>query len=492
MGMLLLVSCSVRTNNHDSLEQAKNAYTQELQQLKSYFKIPGMAVLIKKDGKKIYEDYLGEADQANNTKPDSTTLFPIASLTKTFTGVLVMKLVEQGKLSLNDSLKKYLPGIRISDAIQVKHLLSHTSQGKVGEKFYYSTRFGALTKVIAQASGKSFQQFLEAEIFKPLQLKNTFCLKDSAYVARKKVKIAQAYQLNDAGAVKQGRIEYGISASAGIVSTVRDLAIFDEALDHHTLISEKSTQQMFKAFKPDLPYGYGIFSQQVLGKKLFWGYGQYDCYSGLYLKVPSAKLSLFILANNNLMSDPARLIYGDAGTSLFVLSFLKNFVLNKPSLVLLETTKKVSSPTAEKSEFHRKKLLAQALAASFMARYDTSQFAQSTRLLQHTFQQYPDYVQYGTPALMHNLMFLKNVAFHRKLGKFDKFDQAIELLSKQLLQADPQNPYLHVYAGTYHDRKGNKTQARVHFKQIVEASNFSKFWYTYIAQQWLEENPESK
>ena len=105
-------------------------------------------------------------------------------------------------------------------------------------------------------------------------------------------------------------MDYGYSASAGIVSTARDLIRFNQALDLNTLITKDSKEAMFSPFQDGLPYGYGIFTQKIKGLDVVWAYGQYDCYSSLFMKVPDRNITLVLVANNNLMSDPARLIMG--------------------------------------------------------------------------------------------------------------------------------------------------------------------------------------
>ena len=487
LGLLLATHVIKAQQTQKFPPQQINAFTKEIKTLKDYFKIPGMAVLVKYEGQTLLEDYLGWADVAQKKPIDQNTLVPIASLTKIFAAVLVFKLVEEGKLSLDEPLRKYFPKQSFTNKILLKHILSHTSQGDIGKQFYYSYRFGALTRVITKAAGMSFQQYLEKVIFEPLKLKNTRVLTKKSL---KNTPFAKPYQLSDEGKVQKGKVEYGLSASAGIVSTVRDLAKFNQALDQNTLISAQSKAQMMQAFGKNLAYGYGIFSQDFMGEKLVWGYGQYDCYSGLFLKIPGKKLSVFLLANNNLMSDPARLIYGDATSSLFVLSFLKNFVLNQPQMPLLESNLKTSKKT--KDNFYRKKLLSQALTASFMARYDKAQFERSVKLLQQAFTQFPGYESYADLNLLHNLLFLKEVAFHKSQISFNTFDPHIEKIGAKLLKMHPDNPYANVYMGNFYVRNGQKQLAKPYYERIVQAKNFSNFWYTSIAKNWLKKNGFTK
>ena len=476
--LILLSSCVDKEDENDF--QAKQ-FTSEIKELKDYFGIPGLAVSIDKNGENIYRKYFGSSELENKTKADSTTLFPIASITKVFAGVLVMKLVEQNKLSLNDPIDVFLPNPMLGNSILVKHILSHTSQGDVGKHFYYSSRFGLITNVIETASGKSFLEMMEDEILKPLNLKNTFLLKDSTQIES----IAKPYILDNG--VEKGFIDYGYSSSAGLVSNLEDLSTFNKALDDDTIISKESKALMFSPSKKGLPYGYGIFNQQFKNLNIHWAYGQYDCYSSLLLKIPSEKITLTLLANNSLLSDPARLIYGDAISSLFTLSFLKNYVFELNGMPLFEKVDSISE-FVQNPVFHRKKMLAQALSESYMARFDPAKLTTSVSLLKHVFSEYPNYLKYADLNLLHNLSFLKDVAFYMDLGEFNDFDTQLENIGKKLLAQEPNNPYTNIYLATFYSRSGNEEKAKYHFERIVNADNFSKNWYTMEAQQWLDEN----
>lgn len=74
------------------------------------------------------------------------------------------------------------------------------------------------------------------------------------------------------------------------------------------------------------------------------------------------------------------------------------------------------------------------------------------------------------------------------LEEFNASDTQIEAIANSLLTQDPNNPYAHVYLGTYFDRKGDLEKARFHFEALANAQNFSPFWYTGEAKQWLAEN----
>ena len=374
---VLIFGCSnTQTNSGSGSEQ----FSKELRELKEYFQIPGIAVLIKRGDQTLYEDYVGLSDIERNIPMDSTITIPMASLTKIFTGALIFQLVDEGKVLLDDPVRSYIENGNIPDSIRIKHILSHTSQGELGKNFYYNNRrFMLLGEIIENVSKESFKSNIINRIIEPLDLTNTYLLEDSVQVANENRKIASPYSLNGEMGygekeTTKGFIDYGYSAAAGISSTVRNLARFSSNLDNGKLITNESKERMFSPFQPNLPYGLGIFSQELIGEKLVWGYGQYDCYSSLLVKVLDKDLVFVIAANNNLMSDPARLIAGDVGYSLFALSFLKNYVFDLKSLPLLENvntlTKIEKNINDSNREFYLKKLLGQSVAAAFMARFD--------------------------------------------------------------------------------------------------------------------------
>ena len=463
-------------------------FSKELIELKEFFHIPGLSVIIKHRDQTVYESYLGFADVNKGIPMDSSTTIPMASLTKIFTGILIMQLVENKKLSLDEPINKYVSNVNIGDSIKIKHVLSHTSQGNVGKHFYYSSRFSWLTAVIEKVTGHDFEKNVKERIIKPLGLKNTYLLKDSFQVRNENRKIAMPYFYE--GQIKDGFIDYGYSAASGITSTVRDLAIFGTAMDNNSLITEESMRNMFNPFNGNLPYGLGIFTQKFKDQDLIWGYGQYDCYSSLFLKVTSKDLTYIIAANNSLMSDPARLIYGDVTYSLFALSFLKNYVLDLPKEPLFENTNSLKSLeeriTPNNSAFYLKKLLAQSVAESFMAMHETGKSEVSKNILEKVFKLTPDYDMYADLTVLHNLSFLKTIAMHKEKRKFTKFDAELEMIGTKLLAIDNNNPYANYYMADHYSKNGSNELAVKYFSKIVDAKNFSRNWYTTEAEIWLK------
>lgn len=486
---LLLLFSACQPSQVDVGQQAEQGFKKDLDTLQAYFDIPGIAALVAKGEDVLFEHYSGFSDVENQVLVNEQTIFPIASLTKVFSGILALQLQEAGQLDLDAPLLQYFPNQEIFPGVQIKHVLSHTSQGTPGENFYYSYRFGALTRVLEMAGDTSLEALVEQHILSPLALTNTFPIPDSNSIGKRKDLLAQPYVLGEDG-LEKGPLEWGYSTSAGLASNLKNLHQLSLALDQNQLITEASKQLLYEGLNQEHPYGYGIFSQSFQGINIYWAYGQYDGYSSLFIKVPQKDLTLVLLANNNLMSDPARLIYGDVFSSLFAHSFFNNYVFDlekEPIFVegVLEDIKKHSQ-----AELFRKRLQAEALAASFMARYEIEEINKSVKLLETVFGAYPQVSSYGDLNTLHNIIFLKDVAAYRDLGVFDVFDQQVLSIGSHLLEIDRENPYANLYMASYYQKKDNEEMTRQYYKAIAEAENFSSFWYTAQANQWLEKYPE--
>ena len=140
-------------------------------------------------------------------------------------------------------------------------------------------------------------------------------------------KRAKPYQVDDAGNFVLTKYPDGLKASAGMVSTVLDLAKFDVAMERNQLISEGSKKAIFtpaiSRSGEQLPYGLGWFVQEHRGLKLVWHSGwQPDAYSSLILKIPKESLTLILLANSDGVTASFNLSEGKLLKSPFAVGFL--------------------------------------------------------------------------------------------------------------------------------------------------------------------------
>ncbi|HEX8337933.1 MAG TPA: serine hydrolase [Pyrinomonadaceae bacterium] len=140
-----------------------------LESLRQDLKIPALSAAVVKDQKVIWARGFGFADPEKKVPATEHTPYHLASLTKTFASTVVMRLVQEGKVGLDDPVSKYGINLESDGVIRVKHLLSHTSEGNPGEHYSYNgDRFGELDKVVERAAGRSFGEILISDILEPL------------------------------------------------------------------------------------------------------------------------------------------------------------------------------------------------------------------------------------------------------------------------------------------------------------------------------------
>jgi CubicO group peptidase (beta-lactamase class C family) len=347
--------------NRETRDKLIRHVEDELERLRVQLKVPGMSVAIVKEHQILFAQGFGFADIENNVPATEHTPYHIASLTKPFAATVVMRMVEQGKLSLDSKMSDILadadftvngkavhgyadlckelkglinyPGDRY--VMKVRHHLSHTARGVPGEKYRYSGwLYGLLTEVLEKTSGKDFEQLLVDEIVLPLQMTDTVPNPSRSRTEELLEQRAKPYRIDATGKPILSRYPGRIRASAGIVSTVLDLAKFDMALDKNLIVSEKSKREMFTATVSNsgetLPYGLGWFVQRHQGVYLIWHYGwQPDAYSSLILKIPGRRATFVLLANSETTSAKFDLGSGNVLNSPFAALFL-DFIAHVP------------------------------------------------------------------------------------------------------------------------------------------------------------------
>jgi len=498
--IVLIISALFLSCNQTPEESPSISFEKDIEELKEYFHIPGMASIITQKGEIIYENYSGYADIKTGRLVDSTTVFPLNSICKTYAAVLSMQLVETGALNVNDPINHYLENSSLSDDIKVKHILSHTSEATPGSFFNYSGyRYHYLTEVLEKASGKRYDALIKDKILDPLGLSNTFFpLNHAALDSLVGARIAEPYYYS--GELKQGRYETFKSTSGGLISTARDLAKFDHAFNSGRLISPQSRREMTSSFSTSIghsPYGYGIFLQTFLGKQLIWGYGQGEYSSSLILNIPEDEITLILLSNTNQMSDVPRLISGDVTFSLFALSFLKHFVFDLPIKFgahdLSNREDLDIALTHNKYEaFYRQELWAKALASGTMGftYSDTINIHKSKEQVALALELFPNYISYGSQQLMLLLSALSTY------GSMNEVDAAVENMGTSLLEINPMDPYTNICLGDYYKYKNKEAQAMVHYKRIADVDNYSPrawFWVEalgHLGEYYEKEDPD--
>lgn len=310
--------------------------------------IPGVAVAVVKGGRVEKVAGYGLANVELNVAVTTKTVFQIQSITKTFTSAAVLKLVEEGKLSLDDAVGKHLKDAPEAwKEITLRHLLSHTSGIKdfineptaslrievmeaevlkatvpralnfaVGEKYAYSnTNYHLLAMIIRQVTGKSYGDFLKERIFDPLEMKDTRVVSLSEIIPNR----ASGYtwdgtRFRNGLFVAESILSYG---GGGIVSTAEDMAKWAMALDGETVLKRETIAKAWSAAElsggKKSNYGLG-WNIGVKNGHRFVSHGgaHMTGFTSHLVKYPDDALSIVVLTNAR-NGDPARLAQLAAG-----------------------------------------------------------------------------------------------------------------------------------------------------------------------------------
>jgi CubicO group peptidase (beta-lactamase class C family) len=267
----------------DKLDKLIGAYA-------DYGKFNG-SVLVAEKGDVIYKKGFGLADMEWNIPNQPDTKHRLGSITKQFTAMLIMQLVEQGKLKLDVPISTYLPDYprKNGDVITIHHLLTHSSgtpnmtsfpgfqkdisrnayspaqlvnlfadstlEFKPGERFAYSNSgYILLGYIIEKVTGKKYEQVLQENIFTPLRMSNTGYDHHETLLKNR----ANGYEKNGRHYVNADFIDMSVPYSAGsMYSTVEDLFLWDQALYTSQLLRKENMDRLFINHMSSAGYGYG-------------------------------------------------------------------------------------------------------------------------------------------------------------------------------------------------------------------------------------------
>ena len=331
-------------------------FEKQVDVLRDLLQIPGMSAAIIKDQDVLWAKGFGFVDLEHHTPVTPNTVFHLASITKTFAATLILKLVEEGKLDLDEPMSHYSSDFK-DDSVTIKHLLTHTSQGTPGERFQYSgNRYGYLKDVIEKKYGKPYLNVVVETFFDPLEMTSSVPYHNVVADAEKwRPSIGQDHldrYKQIISRLSPGYTLYGddeiiqvpyplpwyVGASAGFLSTVLDMAKFDAAVDRHIFLKNETQEKAWTASVSNsgerLPYGLGWFVMDYNGLKLTWHTGHWGTgYSALYFKVPEKNVTLVLLANSEALVDHQYQIgqpmVDDAVNNVFVADFLRLFVFEE-------------------------------------------------------------------------------------------------------------------------------------------------------------------
>ncbi|WP_188439247.1 serine hydrolase [Planktosalinus lacus] len=295
---------------------------------------PGATVLIAKDDKVIYRKAFGMANLELNVPMKPESVLELASITKQFTSVAILMLMEQGKLSLEDPLSKFIADYPRGNQITIHHLLNHTSgiksytdvaefmklartdmtpleiinsfkdlpmEFEPGERYAYNNSgYILLGYIIEQVSDMSYEEYIQKNIFDELGMNNSYYGSRSRIIPNR----ASGYQPSGESHRNAEYLSMTIPYAAGsLMSTVDDMFLWSKAIHHNTLISEKSKQLAFtnntlNDGKPTY-YGYGWGVNELAGFTSIEHTGGIFGFTTSGIYVPEKNIYSIVLSNDN-------------------------------------------------------------------------------------------------------------------------------------------------------------------------------------------------
>lgn len=293
---------------------------------------PGATVLLAKDGRILYRKSFGMADLELKVQMKPESVFQLASITKQFTSVAILILMEQGKLSLKDPLSKYIIDFPRGNEITVHHLLNHTSGIKsytnlpefrtktrldmapeeiIGifknqplefnpnEKYAYSNSgYFLLGYIIEKLSGMPYADFIQNNIFDELGMKHSYYA-DTYKIIPNRV---NGYQFFEGHYENAEYMSTTIPYAAGsLMSTVDDMFLWNSAMHNNLLISANSKLMAFTNYTLNsgkhTNYGYGWAINEIAGIPTIEHPGGINGFTTSGIYIPDSNIYSIVLSN---------------------------------------------------------------------------------------------------------------------------------------------------------------------------------------------------
>lgn len=327
--MILITGCTM--SNEEKIDEIFNDYNKP--------DMPGAAVMVLKNGEIIFQKGYGLANVEKNLRVTSTTNFRLASVTKQFTAMSILMLIDRGQLKLETTLKEIFPEFPdYGKNIKIKNLLQHTSglidyedlisdtvtvqvkdkdvldlimqtdstYFQPGSQHRYSnTGYALLALTVEKISDKPFRDFLKDNIFQPLGMDNTIAFENNINEVKNR-----AYGYN----IKDNFIEFtdqsitsAVLGDGGIYSSLNDLYKWDKALYTGKLIDKKylaeSWTRGITTIGVDFPYGYGWRLEKYHNTEAVYHTGSTRGFRNIIYRVPEKNFTIIILTNRDAGSE---------------------------------------------------------------------------------------------------------------------------------------------------------------------------------------------
>lgn len=305
-------------------------------------KVPGFAYIASFDSGVTYKGAVGLASIEKNLPITTNTVFNIASVSKQFTAFSILLLEQERKLSLDNSIVKFVPSIgAYAEPVTLRHLIHHTgglvdymelaqaenikftdiltveeslkhlknhqiARFPVGTKFEYSnTGYFLLSLVVEKISGKSLRQFAKERIFDPLHMKDTTIV--DCYPTA--ISIARGYSKNEQGAYMVYESPWEHTGDGAVHTNVEDLVRWGENLTKGTVGGKELVKRMSEIGPEISPAGETIIENEdyAFGLRVAEGFncrylehsGSWAGYRSHFMRFPKENLSVAVLSNYN-------------------------------------------------------------------------------------------------------------------------------------------------------------------------------------------------
>jgi CubicO group peptidase (beta-lactamase class C family) len=293
--------------------------------------VPGACVMVIQNGTAVFQRAYGLSDLEAAVASTTATNYRLASMTKQFTSAAILLLVEDGRLALDDHVRKWLPMLpEVANDITIRQLLTHTSglidyedvmaEGttrqlhdadvlrlleaqnrtyfKPGTAYRYSNSgYALLALIVAKASGLDFATFLRGRIFQPLHMQNTVAYEEGiSSVANR----AFGYSVEKSKWTRTDQsLTSAVLGDGGVYSSIDDLAKWDAALYDNRLLRPESLREAFtpatKTDDPAVQYGFGW---RISGESV-WHSGETMGFRNVIVRYPRHHLTVIVLTNRD-------------------------------------------------------------------------------------------------------------------------------------------------------------------------------------------------
>ena len=324
-------SPQVTQQNVSALASRMDEYLSRLQRMNRF----SGSVLVARDGRAILSRGYGLANRERNEPNTSQTKFRIGSLTKQFTAAAVLLLQERGRLRVTDSICRFVADCpQAWQPVTIHQLLTHTSgipnftdfaeYGQLmtaprtvteiintfrsrpldfapGTRFSYSNSgYILLGHIVERASGQTYGEFLRANIFAPMEMRDTGYATNETTLSNRAVGYTQE---GDNIRLAQAIDMTVPFAAGGLFSTVEDLLKWDQALYTDRLLSRASRDAMFSRPYTFSDYGYGWVMANEGGRRSILHGGAIDGFQSFIARFPDERATVIVLSNNEATND---------------------------------------------------------------------------------------------------------------------------------------------------------------------------------------------